>query len=462
MMTHRMSEMRRLWAGLSIYALLCLLHASASAAVRLAPSTSYSDVSNTVAIALEGDTVRIPGGTSVWTSPLVIGKAITLLGAGATATKIVNGTSNDTVIVSIPVDKPFRITGIFFDCAGWGNAHAIRFFAYKLTSIRIDHCLFNLGKRVIWFDGWHYGVVDHCTFINPSIATMVEDEEAGDVMDGDVAWTRPIQPGTINCVCVEDCAIILDNNAPGDNDEELYGDRGARVVWRNNTLTSTYSGATVAVDAHGNYGLERGAILYEVYSNTFNVFSTYRFCHLRGGSHLFFGNTFIDQTGTPCAISLTDEDGFFGGDNLTNAFFWDNTLNGAPITSVCIEGNPNLVLPDRQYWMHAPNVTNAFYPYKPLVYPHPLVAADRATNVTVFAYSKTGPDPLSMQFSSNGSSSASGVALTYFWTFGDGTTSVAQHPVHTYPAAGTYSYQLRVSDGASSVASPLQKVTVSP
>jgi PKD repeat protein len=38
-------------------------------------------------------------------------------------------------------------------------------------------------------------------------------------------------------------------------------------------------------------------------------------------------------------------------------------------------------------------------------------------------------------------------AISWFWDFGDGTTSIAQNPTHTYTADGTYEICLTVSDG---------------
>jgi hypothetical protein len=327
-----------------------------------------------IAQALDGDTVQIPAGPATWSSPVTLNKAITLMGAGTNSTTIVNGTGNDMLIVSLPSDKPVRVTGIYFNCTGWGTCYAIRFLGGKMTSIRIDHCKFNLGKHVIWFRGWHYGVIDHCTFINPSIAVMVQDIEAGDVKDGDTAWSRPIVPGTVNTVCVEDCYLSLDNNAPGANDEELYGQTGGRATWRHNTLVSTYSGDTVCVDAHGNYGPTgnmRGTVQYEVYSNVFRVAKTYRFCYLRGGQHLVYNNTFInDAGGGASAITLIDELGFHTSDDIKNCYFWNNTLNGSPVNPVV---GDTLVVPNQDYFNHAPQAGQVFYPYTPLVYPHPLV-----------------------------------------------------------------------------------------
>ena len=58
----------------------------------------------------------------------------------------------------------------------------------------------------------------------------------------------------------------------------------------------------------------------------------------------------------------------------------------------------------------------------------------------------SGAGPLTVNFSSAGSSDPEGGALTYLWTFGDGTTSTAANPTKTYTANGTYTPTLRVTD----------------
>ena len=73
----------------------------------------------------------------------------------------------------------------------------------------------------------------------------------------------------------------------------------------------------------------------------------------------------------------------------------------------------------------------------------------------------SGPAPLVVTFSSTGSFDPEGVTLTYAWTFGDGGTSTAPSPVHTYSATGTYNARLSVSDGMSSTLSSIIPVTVS-
>src|SRR5207344_2483263 len=63
----------------------------------------------------------------------------------------------------------------------------------------------------------------------------------------------------------------------------------------------------------------------------------------------------------------------------------------------------------------------------------------------------SGPAPLTVAFSSAGSSDADGDPLTFSWAFGDGGSQVAANPTHTYVTAGTYTAQLTVSDGRGGV-----------
>ena len=57
----------------------------------------------------------------------------------------------------------------------------------------------------------------------------------------------------------------------------------------------------------------------------------------------------------------------------------------------------------------------------------------------------SGPAPLDVQFTDTSSN-----ATSWAWTFGDGGTSTAQNPLHTYTATGTYSVSLTVSNAVGS------------
>ena len=75
------------------------------------------------------------------------------------------------------------------------------------------------------------------------------------------------------------------------------------------------------------------------------------------------------------------------------------------------------------------------------------VQSNQAPVVSASASPTSGPTPLNVAFSSSGSSDPEGQPLTYSWNFGDGGTSTAANPSHTYASPGTYQARLTVSDG---------------
>ena len=70
----------------------------------------------------------------------------------------------------------------------------------------------------------------------------------------------------------------------------------------------------------------------------------------------------------------------------------------------------------------------------------------------------TGTAPLTVQFTDASTNAPTG----YFWTFGDGRTSIAQSPSHTYSTAGTYTVALTVTNaGGSDTETKTGYITVS-
>ena len=80
-------------------------------------------------------------------------------------------------------------------------------------------------------------------------------------------------------------------------------------------------------------------------------------------------------------------------------------------------------------------------------------SSDLPPVVSASANPTQGPTPLTVNFSSAGSSDPEGKPLTYSWNFGDNTTSTAANPTHTYNIAGPYQVRLTVSDGVNSTLS---------
>ncbi|WP_425552472.1 PQQ-dependent sugar dehydrogenase, partial [Dactylosporangium maewongense] len=71
---------------------------------------------------------------------------------------------------------------------------------------------------------------------------------------------------------------------------------------------------------------------------------------------------------------------------------------------------------------------------------------NRAPTAVAGASVTSGAAPLTVNFSSAGSSDPEGGALTYSWAFGDGTTSTVANPTKTYTTNGTYNATLTVRD----------------
>ncbi|ROP31986.1 PQQ-dependent sugar dehydrogenase [Couchioplanes caeruleus] len=89
-----------------------------------------------------------------------------------------------------------------------------------------------------------------------------------------------------------------------------------------------------------------------------------------------------------------------------------------------------------------------------------LTGANRAPTAVAGADRTSGQPPLTVTFSSAGSSDPEGGALTYSWAFGDGTTSTAANPTKTYTRTGTFAATLTVTDAEGLTGTATVTVTV--
>ncbi|MBW2003869.1 MAG: hypothetical protein JRI72_04540 [Deltaproteobacteria bacterium] len=417
---------------------------AAFSAIILAASCSFSDVQKAYDAASPGDTILIPEGECIWSSQLLITKAITLKGQGYNSTIIVNNYNGDGLIKIEPGSNvAIRITGLCIKRTSQARYSSIyirgnKAGSYVLNQIRIDHCKLEKGGNVIMVTGWVEGVIDNNIFNNCNIAVRFNG-------DDNYSWKREIRPGTAHALFIEDNIFTGDEaNREVNLNEQIYQQGGARTVTRYNTFDMTAitgSGGVAFYDSHGNQSssdpkcdqplsMFRGQPLIEIYENTFKAYSSSscngRFIGIRGGSSLIYNNKFKTVVGTPAysPIRLAEEEsGGYGTfpdapcdswpaeDQINNTFIWENYTywNGTERPTVVAdiklngEHDGEFIVKNRDYFMHEPqssggketlvynptygyltgkkygagmtfsfSAANAYYPYSPYAYPHPL------------------------------------------------------------------------------------------
>jgi hypothetical protein len=358
-------------------------------------------VTAAIAQASDGDIVRIPAGTATWSSTLSVSKSIALIGAGSGATILTNATGGTLIELAPASDKPVRLSGIRIN-----SQDTYRYIVAArgpAANLRIDHCWFEKGDAIVTNalggggKGPVYGVIDHNTLHNMSRGYFVQDVESTDSAvaaaqgnplgtdnSGATSWSRPIRPGNLDTVVLEDNQFLYDSGiTAGNPDASIYGCYGGRAAIRHNV----FSGYGVNyIDAHGDHP-DWGVVLYEVYENTFNHGTAFEdvgdVANARGGMHIYFNNTFNGSTGFPLLLVH-----YFPQDIhvVTNTYFWGNTWDGktdqasmiAPVDNQQFCSSCTVAQLNKDYFLRPPQSGDpfkyaSFYPYTPLVYPHPLV-----------------------------------------------------------------------------------------
>jgi glucose/arabinose dehydrogenase len=74
-------------------------------------------------------------------------------------------------------------------------------------------------------------------------------------------------------------------------------------------------------------------------------------------------------------------------------------------------------------------------------------SANRNPEAVASADKTSGPLPLTVAFSGDGTTDADGDPLTYTWNFGDGSSATGKNVSHTYETKGVYTATLTVTDG---------------
>jgi hypothetical protein len=239
---------------------------------------------------------------------LYVTKDIQIIGAGIGQTIIINNVVGQLINWSTTAGGSCRLSGLDFepgppDAVPNSTTRAITIGGF-CHAFRLDDCMFNgLNEYNLWFSGWVYGVVDHCTFnASGSSLLQVQMDAYGGSQYGDGSWADADSFGTTNAIYIETCNF---NGPAGAHLGMLDGDMGDRVVLRNCNITNC------PVGSHGtdNGGRVRGLRSYEIYNNNF-VYqtpggATWGQCiYMRSGTAVVWGNTI--QGGYSYGVALAD------------------------------------------------------------------------------------------------------------------------------------------------------------
>lgn len=149
--------------------------------------------------------------------------------------------------------------------------------------------------------------------------------------------------------------------------------------------------------------------------------------------------------------SILSVDGVFASGAMTNTgVLLNRTIRYTPSTGP--DANPNYVAPSRT-WTGSP--ANAF---DSQTYTSPERGYDQASgtpNVAPIMTITAGPyisgmTPLTVNFTASATDS-DGTIASYAWTFGDGGSSTAQNPSHTYTTVGTFTAECVATDNSGAV-----------
>ena len=391
-------------------------------------TADYSVVQAAIAMAVDGDTVKIGQGSATWAAPLAFSKAINLVGAGIDKTIITHTVVGIEPSVPAPntyeisdmtligpagggfnwMDAPFAI-GTFGDCQ-----------KFRFTRLRLVNTGSNGGYlvRIGYLDDLihQYGVIDSCKFESGKILIL------GGGM-GDRSWKTPAELGTDKAVYIEDCEFDQVNGA---YNNAVDCNEGARYVFRYNHTKDQFIMAHSCMNGDKDY-FSRGTRSVETYENVIEATRDgivhFVAIYQAAGTGVHFNNKIKNSGGSawirPIGLEITrlyeagggslglvtgsnpidgnvESNGYPAIDQpgrgldatlnpvqwppythnlyhpqaLEPIYYWGNTCDGVPVKPEAYNGGEALIKENRDYY-------NAVKPgYVPYTYPHPLRSGD--------------------------------------------------------------------------------------
>ena len=259
-------------------------------------AANCSDLAVQAAInqASNGDIIRIPAGQAIWSNQVfIIGRTMHLVGAGMGKTIITDGMTNNRSCLFIgfnPKDHvgvaSLTLVGNTISPNNQGWIQVSNNFSDFNAQWRIHDVDFtNIVRCGIRTFGRNYGCIDHCRF--EAMPGPFQPTGIAVLGDSGNSWTRLMNLGSVQMVCVEDCSFYWPTYQAN---AALDAYAGARWAFRYNAVTNTLV---------GDHGLDTGGInfrsphSFEFYNNFFycsptNIVSS--FFTLRGGTGVIYSN----------------------------------------------------------------------------------------------------------------------------------------------------------------------------
>jgi hypothetical protein len=304
--------------------------------------------------AQNGDTITLPAGIFVWTTGVILSKAITLQGAGVGSTIVKDAGQNNSIISwMLTAGYVSRLTGIEFQDGGRASTLAglldVSGSNTNSSAFRMDHCNWNDPNGYPIFDTV-LGVIDHNSFYitgKQQNAMFIYGSRWNNQNYGDGSWAAPTGYGSSQFLFIEDNDFSTDGTF-------LYpmtdAYNGARFVLRHNTV----SGFFVATHGTESTGRGRGTRAVEVYQNTFDGQNLNALVGgTRSGGFIVHDNTLVNYwNGAYFHLnnfrSYYPFDPWGGGDgtnvwdvNEPNPFFTGTAASNSSGTTVTVSGSPN-------------------------------------------------------------------------------------------------------------------------
>ena len=362
-------------------------------------------------LAQDGDIITIPAGTFYWATAVNITKAVTIQGAGAPSTVIINtqpqiNFSSLPLFYLIPPNTATgvqRVTGIamksplIVDGFTLKSGIGVEMIGYPATK-RVDHCTFDdLYAGIISRSS--VGLTDHNTIRNCGFAfrQMGQGWQQQYAWDNFRNYPNNAPFNTLDYTFHEDEYIEMTGDSEIIDEVEScdYVIRYCTIVMRE--AHGPYVAATSfpVFDAHGDIPttLQYSTISNLIYENqiTLNAGTTMSLFQLRGGQSLTFNNQVVTNGGSGSAsVALREERDEYPNwpswldpqyeDRLHNTYVWNNTYNGvvqAPYVTAASAshmhvGTDPISDPTACAWTTAPtNLASLLPPY-----PHPLTLGD--------------------------------------------------------------------------------------